>query len=115
MELSESGSPIYRHEKRDREFEFAIGDSKNIEKISEHIERYVGPIATVFHELISDLVHIDVHIVKPTDDRPCYTLVTSGMSDIAMRCPDQYPDLKYSELLICLPPTAAQLFICKSF
>ena len=104
MEQSESGAPIYRYEKRSREFEFAVGDSENIEKISEHIERYVGPIATVYHEIISDLVHIDVHIVEPTAERPCYTLVTSGMSDIAMNCPEQYPDLNYSEMLICLPP-----------
>jgi hypothetical protein len=96
MEQSESGAPIYRYEKRSREFEFAVGDSENIEKISEHIERYVGPIATVYHEIISDLVHIDIHIIEPTPERPCYTLVTSGMSDIAMNCPEQYPDLKYS-------------------
>lgn len=104
MEQSESGAPIYRHENRERDFEFAVGDSENIEKISEHIERHVGPVATVFHEVVSDLVHIDVHIVEPTDARPCYTLVTSGMSDIAMASPEDYPDCKYSELLICLPP-----------
>ncbi len=104
METSESGAPIHRHEKREREFEFAMGDSENIEKISDHIERYVGKIATVFHEIISDLVHIDVHIVEPTNERPFYTLVTSGMSDIAMKAPENYPELKFSELLICLPP-----------
>ncbi len=104
MEKSESGAPIYRHENRNRGFELAIGDSENIEKISDHIERYVGRPATVFHEIISDLVHIDVHIVEPSAARPCYTLVTSGMSDIAMKSPDGYPHFKYSELLICLPP-----------
>lgn len=104
MERSESGSPILRHEVREREFEFAIGDSENIDRISEHIERHIGPVATVFHELISDMVHIDVHIVEPSSAHPCYTLVTSGMSDIAMSPPEGYPELRYSELFIRLPP-----------
>lgn len=103
-ETSESGAPIYRHESRDRDFEFAAGDSENIDRISDHIETHVGPVETVFHELISDLVHIDIHIVAPSEARNCYTLVTSGMSDRAMNAPDPYPDLKYSELLIALPP-----------
>ena len=85
------------------EFEFAVGDSENIERISAHIEEYVGPVKTVFHEVISDLVHVDVHIVAPSPERDFYTLVTSGMSDRAMTPPPEYPDLKYAELMICLP------------
>ena len=103
MEQSESGAPIYRHENREREFEFVAGDSENIDRITEHIESHVGPVATVFHELISDLVHIDVHIVEPRPDRNCYTLVTSGMSDRAMQAPDGYSAFRFSELLISLP------------
>ena len=105
MEKSESGAPIYRHEEIERDFELAVGDSENIDKISSHIELYVGEVATVFHELISDLVHIDIHIVNPTKERNFYTLVTSGMSDLAMTAPADYADRKYSELMICLPPT----------
>lgn len=103
MEQSESGAPIYRHEDRERDFEFAAGDSENIDRITEHIESHVGPVANVFHELLSDLVHIDIHIVEPTPERNCYTLVTSGMSDRAMSAPEEYSDLKFSELLIALP------------
>lgn len=103
MERSESGQPIYRHEDRERDFELAIGDSENIERISEHIEQFIGPVATVYHELMSDLVHIDVHIVEPTEERDYYTLVTSGMSDRAMNAPEGYEELSYSELMICLP------------
>lgn len=104
MERSESGAPIHRYQAAEREFEPALGDSENIEEITRHIEEYIGPVKTVFHELISDIVHIDVHIVAPTPERNHYTLVTSGMSDKAMTPPAEYPDLKYSELMICLPP-----------
>ncbi len=104
MEYSESGQPVYRHKDRKREFEFAIGDSENIERISDHIEEFVGPVATVFHELLSDLVHIDVHIVEPSPERNYYTLVTSGMSDRPMHAPEGAEELRYAELLIALPP-----------
>lgn len=104
MEQSESGSPVYRHEKRDREFEFAVGDSENIDRITAHIEAHVGPVANVFHELISDLVHVDIHMVKPSPRRNCHTLVTSGMSDRPMNAPDGYGAFRFSELMISLPP-----------
>ena len=104
METSESGAPIHRHEERERDFELATGDSENIDRISDHIEKHIGPVASVFHELVSDLVHIDVHMVEPTPERPCYTLVTSGMSDKPMQAPEGHEDLAYTELMICLPP-----------
>lgn len=56
----------------------------NMEEIEAHIERHVGKISMVFHEVLSDIVHIDIHQIPPTDDRPYWTLVTSGMSDLPM-------------------------------
>lgn len=103
-ERSESGAPVYRHENTEREFEFALGDSENIDRISDHIGRHAGPVANVFHEIISDLVHIDIHIVEPSVGRNYYTLVTSGMSDRAMNAPEGAGEFRYAELLICLPP-----------
>jgi hypothetical protein len=103
-EFSDSGQPIYRHKERKREFEFAIGDEQSIQIISDHIEKHLGTPATVFHELISDLVHIDVHIVAPTEERPFYSLITSGMSDKPMNAPEGAEELRYAELMICLPP-----------
>ncbi|WP_282014040.1 suppressor of fused domain protein [Marinifilum flexuosum] len=103
MEKSESGSPIYRYEDfQPKEFEPATGDS-SIEEISNHIEKYVGKIETVFHEIISDQVHIDIHWVKPTKERPFHTLITSGMSDKAMTTPKDVEDANFAELSICLP------------
>lgn len=104
QEFSESGSPIFQHEdKQGIEFKPAIGDGENIELISNHIEKYVGEIETVFHEIISDIVHIDVHWVKPTEKFPFHTLVTSGMSDLPMNVPDGYNVSRYLELCILLP------------
>lgn len=103
MEKSESGSPIYRYQESDRnDFQVPSGEG-NLEEISNHIEKYVGQIDMVFHELISDQVHIDLHWIKPTEERPFHTLVTSGMSDRPMTTPDEMSDFQYAELSICLP------------
>ncbi|AJS59305.1 hypothetical protein UB51_13440 [Paenibacillus sp. IHBB 10380] len=58
---------IYRRQYEPRTFSFGI---------SKHVEKYIGEIDGVFHEIISDLVHIDILIVKPTKKRNYYTLVT---------------------------------------
>lgn len=100
---SDDGTAILRHEARDRDFEIATGDEQNIKAISDHIEHHVGPVEMVFHEMISDLVHIDVHWVKPTNDRPFHTLVTSGMSDLPMVVPDELEEFQFAELLVTLP------------
>ncbi len=104
VELSESGSPIMRHTERSKPFEFASGDSDNIDAIGLHIEQFIGPIPMVFHELVSDLVHIDVHHVPPSSGRDFHTLITSGMSDRPMTVPEDAEDFQFAELLLCLPP-----------
>lgn len=104
VEESPSGQPIYRHEDRERDFEPAIGDEETIEAITAHVEKHIGGIDKVWHELISDLVHIDMHQVPPSDDRPFWTLVTTGMSDRPMNVPVGAEELAYAELMICLPP-----------
>lgn len=101
---SPSGAPIYRHTQR-KAFESAAGDDSSIEKITSHIESCIGPISGVFHEIISDQVHLDIHIVAPTEERDFYTLVTSGMSDRPMTVPPGAEELRYAELVFHLPST----------
>ncbi|MEJ1239702.1 suppressor of fused domain protein [Chryseolinea sp. T2] len=105
LEESESGARIFRYsETQENKFEPAVGDSENIEAISEHIEKHVGPIEMVFHEIVSDQVHIDVHWVKPSDSIPFHVLITSGMSDKPMNVPEGIDAPKHLELCLLLPP-----------
>jgi len=104
VDYSASGSPIYRHAPRTKEFTLTTGDGAAIEAISSHIETHLGAIDGVFHELLSDLVHIDVHHVAPADERPFHTLITSGMSDLPMTVPEGAEAFRFAELLIHLPP-----------
>lgn len=104
QEYSESGNPIYRYsEINSKEFTPAFGDGENIEAIADHIEKHIGKIECVFHEIISDLVHIDIHWVKPTKKFPFHTLVTSGMSDMPMNVPETMKGHQFTELCILLP------------
>jgi predicted Zn finger-like uncharacterized protein len=104
-EVTQGGSVVHRHAERERDFEAATGDEELIEAISNHIDRYVGDPAWVFHELLSDIVHLDVHVVSPTPERNWHTLVTSGMSERPMQAPPGAEQYEYAELVLCLPPT----------
>lgn len=104
QERSPSNQPIYRHEATERQLQPAFGDEASIDLISRHIEQHIGPVHHVFHELVSDLVHIDILIVAPTKERNFYTLVTCGMSNLPMTVPAGAEDFRYAELMICLPP-----------
>jgi predicted Zn finger-like uncharacterized protein len=103
-ETSAGGSVMLRHQAREREFEWSHGDVDLMEAIDGHIARHVGEVESVFHELLSDMIHVDVHIVRPTKARPWITLITSGMSERPMHPPEEVEDFDYLELSICLPP-----------
>ncbi len=76
---------------------------RDLAAIGAHIERHWGPVHEVFHEIESDYVHIDVHVVRATPERPYHVLVTSGMSDRPMKVPEGAEECGYAELLLALP------------
>lgn len=98
-----SGAPIYRHTEQ-TPWSPPQGE-EFIEQISQHIESCIGPVESVLHEVISDTVHIDVHIAKPSQQNPWVRLITSGMSDLPMQIPEGAPVARFKELMISLPPT----------
>lgn len=98
--VSLSGSPILRHTERTKPFELAVG-SEDGERLEQHIEKFVGEIDLVYHELLSDLVHVDVHHIKASATRPFHTIVTTGMSDKKMNAPEG--GAEYAEVMLCLP------------
>jgi hypothetical protein len=103
-EFSEGGQPIYRHSNPEQpEWIPADMSGSSMEMIDQHIQAHIGKVENVFHEVLSDIVHIDVHVVPPTPDRFCYTLITSGMSDLPMNTPAGLEHFRYAELMLCLP------------
>ncbi len=105
-EHTASGNPIVRHTAADRQLDSMVApDSAAHETIKCHIESHIGKIGFVLHEIVSELIHLDVVVVEPTPDRNYFTLVTLGMSDRPMNAPKGQEKNRFAELLICLPPS----------
>lgn len=100
-DVSPGGSQMLMH-RQPNAFTAPAGE-ECIEQISAHIEQYLGPISQVFHEIVSDAVHIDVHVVPATEAFPYLRLVTSGMSDLPMTMADDVQAPPYMELMVTLP------------
>ncbi|MCR8645493.1 suppressor of fused domain protein [Paenibacillus sp. N1-5-1-14] len=103
QEMSKSGVPIYRHSEREEEFDYVTENEQTLHAVSNHVEKHIGKISNVFHEIISPQVHLDVLIVNPTKERDYYTLVTAGMSNLPMNVPNGAEKYKFAELMIYLP------------
>jgi Suppressor of fused protein (SUFU) len=76
---------------------------RHLKTIENHIEKHFGSDYFVLHEKKSNIVHVDIHIVRPSPARPFLTLLTSGMSDLDMHTPDGLENLALAELCLCLP------------
>ncbi len=79
-------------------------DTANANRIIEHIERTLGPVAGSFHEQMGSHVDVSVHVVRPTQEFPVHVLVTSGMSHRPMNVPGGQEAAAYFELVATLPP-----------
>lgn len=95
---------IKRHAERTKPFEVAMGDEESMAAITAHFDKHLGECPMVMHEIVSDLVHIDVYPVPPSKKRPYWTLYTTGMSDRPMKAPEGAEAFQYAELMIKLPP-----------
>jgi hypothetical protein len=94
-----------RYAPREVKFDCTQCDLENLERIKDHIAKHIVPVSWVWGEIAFSLIHLDVLIIEPSDERPCYTLVTSGMSQKPMTSPPPgFERAKYSELVLHLPP-----------
>lgn len=107
-EVSKGGSPIYRYEDKENEgWRPPEAYGVYAEEINAHFQGlFPNREEFVFHELLSDLVHIDVNIMRPDETHPYYVMYTTGMSDMPMTLPEEIQDredLRYGELYMFLP------------
>lgn len=86
--------PIYEYSQQERT------------AVEDHIEAYFGRVETVFHEIVSPDIHLDIYMIPPVKGREYYTLVTSGMGAYPMNVPEELAEqgLERAELIITLPP-----------
>lgn len=78
---------------------------KEMEAVDKFISQCFGESPTVFHEIVSPDIHVDIYMIPPDKDRSCYTLVTMGMGAHKMKVPEELKEYKLerAELLITLP------------
>jgi len=99
--VSKGGSRVLRHAARAPATD-AIAHADD-ERLVEHLEQYLGESAMVWHEIISDRVHLDIHVFPPNEDRDYHVLVTSGVSALPMTLPDGAEAPDRIELCMLLP------------
>ncbi len=106
-EVSPGGSNIYRYEERQDQDKLHLPDVERVyaQEVEDHFDAlFPGRETRVLHEIMSDFVHIDVHIMEPTSEQPFYVVYTTGMSDLPMTLPAQVKeDISRAELYILLP------------
>ena len=80
---------------------------EEMKTVEDHIQKYFGKFEQVFHELVSEYIHVDICIVPPYKDRDYYMLFTMGMGVHRMNVPDSFGEEKgkfeRAELAIALP------------
>ncbi len=96
---------ITTSEKNNEDFAPIVYEEKQLNAVEAHIEKYFGKIESVFHELVSPDIHVDIHVIEPSEERNYYTLVTTGMGAFLMNVPQHYSHLNISraEVMIHLP------------
>lgn len=78
---------------------------KEMEVVDSFISQNFGEFPTVFHEILSPDIHVDICVIPPDEERNYYTLVTMGMGAHKMNTPPELAKYKLqrAELIITLP------------
>ena len=84
------GTNIVRHENVETKFGVTNGTAGFRQEREAVYERLFGKPLSVSHEVLPLVPHIDVYTFKRSQgDKEVYSLVTGGMSDLAMNLPPQ--------------------------
>ena len=81
----------------------SAGDPRLGRAVTAHVEKYIGRVDWVFHDMGSDVIHLDLLWAKPGPKRNHHTIVTCGMSELAMKAPRGWSGNRHAELLLRLP------------
>jgi hypothetical protein len=95
--------PVHRFREVAGDFTQSHGDNRLIQAVSRHFEAHVGPIGSVFHELFSPLVHVDVFHIATNTTAGDHVFFTTGMAEKPMRVPPGMEDERHAELMVRLP------------
>lgn len=108
--VTPGGSPIYRYgEREDEGLHIPQQSGVYAREVEAHFDAlFPGRESRVLHEIVSDLIHVDVHVMWPTSEQNFFVVYTTGMSDLSMTADQTIPagerrDLELAELFLFLP------------
>ncbi len=104
MNEESGGNVVHRYARATGDPRVGDESTQNLDVLTAHVEKHVGPVKDVMHEMCSDYIHCDILHVAPSERRAFHTLVTSGMSDRPMNVPEGMEDVRLAEVYLCLPP-----------
>lgn len=83
------GDPVVRHREDDFAPDDTVAPRDEARRLAcqAHLTRFLGDEFTLLTEKVSMGIHLDVYVFGPSEAFPHVTLVTSGMSDVAMTMP----------------------------
>lgn len=61
---------------------------KELDEYEAYVEESLGHYDKVFHEIVSEDIHLDVIMIPPTEETPYYKLVTMGAGAYEMHLPE---------------------------
>jgi len=107
-DMSPGGSQIFRHSGHENsDGSLPENSCVYINEICAHFDSlYPGRKVEVLHEIVSEFVHIDVHVMYPAPEDDFFVIYTTGMSDKPMNVPQELEcrqDWQFAELFMCLP------------
>jgi hypothetical protein len=78
-------------------------DLDSMHALENHYEQHLGPPHRIYHETVSEIVHIDTYMFPASETRSYMTLATVGMSALPMTLPEEVDDhFRRVELLLYL-------------
>ena len=89
--------------KKKPKYELILYSERDQDAYEKMIQDRIGSYETVFHEIVSPDLHIDVIPIPPSEERNYYTLLTMGMGAYRMPVPSMYGRMNRAELAIRLP------------
>ncbi|MEM9796699.1 MAG: suppressor of fused domain protein [Pseudomonadota bacterium] len=100
--VTRGGSVIMKGKPRKDTFRAPETAAENCDLIEDYLTPVLGPSSTVFHEIISDIVHLDVLVFPPQERGGDWTYVTSGMGDLRMTLPDGLDPVEFGRAEMCI-------------
>lgn len=93
-------SGLFGKKKQAQPYYYSEADLDAFEKM---VTGSIGKFDTVFHEIVSPDIHVDIVIIPPTPEKDYYILLTMGMGAYPMKVPLEYKNRNRAELAIRLP------------